>query len=121
MWCSWLCVVLRRSKDGSTPVHVACLIGNTSVLHILVDAGGDLRIHDNFGKTPQDWAMQQTKKKRRRRAAQFLSQVQAWAFFYDFDWSTGSLFSIRAIDDVCKDKVDDDVITNVECIIHCEP
>jgi len=29
---------------------------------------------------------------------------------------TGSLFSVRAIDDVCRDKVDDDVIRNVECI-----
>ena len=32
--------------------------------------------------------------------------------------ATGSLFSVRAIDDVCRDEVDDDVIRNVECIIE---
>jgi len=32
--------------------------------------------------------------------------------------ATSSLFSIRAIDDMCRDKVDDDVIRNVELIIE---
>jgi len=32
--------------------------------------------------------------------------------------ATSSLFSVRAIDDMCRDKVDDDVIRNVECIIE---
>jgi len=32
--------------------------------------------------------------------------------------ATDSLFSVKAIDDVCRDKVDDDVIRNVECIIE---
>jgi len=31
--------------------------------------------------------------------------------------ATDSLFSVRAIDDVCRDKLDD-VIWNVECIIE---
>ena len=31
---------------------------------------------------------------------------------------TSSLFSVRAIDDMCRDKVDDDVIRNVERIIE---
>ena len=31
--------------------------------------------------------------------------------------ATSSLFSVRAIDDMCRDKVDDDVIRNVERII----
>jgi len=30
----------------------------------------------------------------------------------------GSLFSVRAIDDVCRDKVDEDVTRNVKCIIE---
>ena len=29
-------------------------------------------------------------------------------------YATGSLFSVRAIDDVCKDKVDDNMISTVE-------
>jgi len=28
------------------------------------------------------------------------------------------MFSVRAIDDVCRDKVDIDVIRNVECIVE---
>jgi len=33
--------------------------------------------------------------------------------------AAGSLFSVRTMDDVCRDKVDDDdVIMNVECIIE---
>ena len=32
--------------------------------------------------------------------------------------ATSSLFSVRAIDDMCRDKVDDDVIKNVERIVE---
>ena len=32
--------------------------------------------------------------------------------------ATSSLFSVRAIDDMCRDKVDDDVIRSVERIIE---
>ena len=32
--------------------------------------------------------------------------------------STGSLFTVRPIDDVCGHKVNDNVIRNVECIIE---
>jgi len=32
--------------------------------------------------------------------------------------ATGSVFSVRAIDDVCRDKVDDGVIRHVECSIE---
>ena len=32
--------------------------------------------------------------------------------------ATSSLFSVRAIDDMCRDKVDDDAIRNVERIIE---
>jgi len=53
-------------------MHVACLSGNTAVLRRLVEAGGDLRLHDRDGKTPRDWAMRQGDSKRRRRALGFI-------------------------------------------------
>jgi len=53
-------------------MHAACLTGNTEVLSRLVEAGGDLRLHDRDGKTPQDWAMRQSDIKRRRRALSFI-------------------------------------------------
>ena len=31
---------------------------------------------------------------------------------------TGSMFSVRAIDNLCRDKVDDDMIRNVELIVE---
>ena len=53
-------------------MHVACLSGNTSVLRRLVEAGGDLRLHDRDGKTPEDWAMRQGDSKRRRQTLAFI-------------------------------------------------
>jgi len=69
---SWSGVVVRRSGDGSTAMHVACLVGNTGVLRWLVEAGGDLRLHDCDGKTPRDWAMRQSDSKRRRQVLAFI-------------------------------------------------
>lgn len=66
----WL--VFRRSGDGSTAMHMACMNGSVYVLRRLVEAGGDLRLHDRDGKTPRDWAMRQSDAKRRRRALSFI-------------------------------------------------
>ena len=57
-------------------MHVACFTGNTAVIRRLVEAGGDLRLHDRKGKTPRDWAMRQGDCKRRRQALGFID----WAW-----------------------------------------
>ncbi|NWZ40325.1 TEX14 kinase, partial [Brachypodius atriceps] len=62
----------HRCYDGSTPVHAAAFSGNQWILSKLLDGGGDLRVHDKEGKTPQVWALSASKES----SAQMLEFIQ---------------------------------------------
>ncbi|XP_042639230.1 inactive serine/threonine-protein kinase TEX14 [Orycteropus afer afer] len=79
----------HRCSDGSTPVHAAAFSGNQWILSKLLEAGGDLRLHDKKGQSPQAWALTAGKE----RSAAMVEFIQRCAshmkafiqgFSYDF-------------------------------------
>jgi ankyrin repeat protein len=48
-------LVTDRDKNGDTPLHVACLHGQTAAAQALIDAGADVNAKNNYGAfTPGD-------------------------------------------------------------------
>jgi ankyrin repeat protein len=44
----------ERCSDDQTPVFAAVKTGNTKIMRLLIQCGGDLRLHDKNGKMPKD-------------------------------------------------------------------
>jgi ankyrin repeat protein len=71
--------LFRRSLNGSTPAHAAAFAGHVRTLEKLIEAGGDLRLHDNEGRTPRDWALLQDDPKKKRRMIDFIEKSRLFA------------------------------------------
>ncbi|XP_033737804.1 probable serine/threonine-protein kinase DDB_G0280133 isoform X2 [Pecten maximus] len=69
----------ERCNDGTTPVHMAAYSGNVKLLSDVLAAGGDLRFHDNYGRTTKDWALCQPDPKRRMKMIEFLEKTKLFA------------------------------------------
>jgi hypothetical protein len=66
----------RRCKNGETAVHAACLSGQTKLLDLLIQYGGDLRLHDNEGRLPKTWAMFQTNKNLKLKMISYIEEAR---------------------------------------------
>ncbi|XP_069123252.1 uncharacterized protein [Argopecten irradians] len=69
----------ERCNDGTTPVHMAAYSGNVKLLSDVLAAGGDLRFHDNYGRTTKDWALCQPDPKKRLKMIEFLEKTKLFA------------------------------------------
>ena len=71
--------LFRKSDSGLTPVIVAGYVGNVKILIKLLNAGGDLRVHDNQDRNTKDWAMLQSNQKKRTEMLEFLHKARLHA------------------------------------------
>ncbi|XP_037286115.2 uncharacterized protein LOC119179147 [Rhipicephalus microplus] len=69
-----------RCSEGATPVHAACRRGSRALLQQLLECGGDLRLRDASGRTPQDWALGHADPQCRRKLVAFINTKRALAY-----------------------------------------
>jgi len=69
----------RRGWDGRTPIHAAAYSADVVVLRQLVDAGADLRLHDNAGRSARDWAASRHQSRKRSKILDYLNKAKLTA------------------------------------------
>ncbi len=71
-----------RNHAYETPLHGACYSGNTRILARMLEAGGDLRLHDNMGRTPTNYADMQLDLKKRTKMREFIKKARQLAMMH---------------------------------------
>ncbi|XP_077982345.1 uncharacterized protein LOC144437295 [Glandiceps talaboti] len=65
-----------QTSTGRTPLHIACAMGNTGCIDILLEAGGSLDIRDSYGQTPIEVASNCKQKEAERRLHLFRRTIR---------------------------------------------
>lgn len=58
-----------------TPCHATAYIGNVYLLGKLIEAGGDLRLHDNNQNNMRDWALKNPDLRKRSKMVYFIDKT----------------------------------------------
>jgi inactive serine/threonine-protein kinase TEX14 len=74
-----LVMYFRRCNDGSTPVHASGQSCSPKILSKLIEAGGDLRLHDKKGRSIKECIMSQTANKKRFKMIEYLDKTRTVA------------------------------------------
>jgi len=72
LWSAWV----SRIPEGSTPVHAAGYGCTWRLLRLLVERGGDVRLHDFNGLMVRHWAARQLNVSRRSKNLSYLLYAQ---------------------------------------------
>ncbi len=67
---------IRRCSKEKTPVHAAAIGGNTKILALLIRYGGDLRLHDEEGKSAKEYALLSDNSEEKRKMLKFIEEVR---------------------------------------------
>ena len=51
-----------KNSSGRTPLHLAALKGNITIVEYLLTKGAEINVKDNRGYTPLHWAVQYGRK-----------------------------------------------------------
>lgn len=69
-----------RCIGGATAVHAACIRGSTTIVQQLILCGGDLRLRDDEGRTPCEWARDCQDPTARSRVIEFILRKRTDAY-----------------------------------------
>ena len=75
----YCCFACRRCCDEATAMHAASFSGNINIMLMLIEAGGDLRLHDKHNRSVAEWAVFNHDEKKQKKMVQFLKKAQSLA------------------------------------------
>lgn len=64
---------------GKTALHIAARFCSVRLLSSMISAGGDMRLHDDRGRSVADWVLKGTDDKKKKQMDEFLRKIELLA------------------------------------------